>query len=266
MTGALPDDELSDADLERYARHAILGEVGEEGQAKLLAARVCIVGAGGLGSPVLLYLAAAGVGTIGLVDFDTVDRTNLQRQIAHTEAAVGTAKVDSALARAAALNPTIDLVPHPGRLTPDTAEPVLSGYDIVVDATDNFPVRMLVNDACYLLRKPLVSASVVRFEGQLATFRAFEDGPCYRCLFDAEPAEGSIPRCDTAGILGPVAGVMGTLQATEVVKQIIGLGTGMVGRLMLFDAMDYSMQMLKTRKNPDCPLCGTAPTITRVGG
>ena len=259
-------DELSDADLERYARHAILDEVGEEGQAKLLAASVCVIGAGGLGSPVLMYLAAAGIGTIGLVDFDTVDRTNLQRQIAHTDAAVGLSKVDSALARAGALNPTVSLVPHAVKLTPETAEGILAPYDIVVDATDNFPVRMLVNDACYLLRKPLVSASVVRFEGQLSTFRAHEEGPCYRCLFDAEPTEGSVPRCDTAGILGPVAGVMGTLQATEVIKQIIGLGTGMVGRLMLFDALDYGMQILKTRKNPDCPLCGAAPTITRVGG
>ena len=259
-------DELSDADLERYARHVILDEIGEEGQIALLEAKVCVVGAGGLGSPVLLYLAAAGVGTIGLVDFDRVDRTNLQRQIAHTDAAAGTPKAESAAARARAINPAIRIAPHDVKLTPETVEDVLAPYDLVVDGTDNFTVRLLLNDACYLMKKPLVSASVVRFEGQLSTYRAFEEGPCYRCLFDAEPTEGLVPRCDTAGILGPVAGVMGTLQATEVLKQITGLGSGMVGKLMLFDALDYSMQIIKTRKNPDCPLCGGAPTITRVGG
>ncbi len=259
-------DELSDADLERYARHVILDEIGEEGQIALLEAKVCVVGAGGLGSPVLLYLAAAGVGTIGLVDFDRVDRTNLQRQIAHTDAAAGTPKAESAAARARAINPAIRIEPHDVKLTPETVERVLTPYDLVVDGTDNFTIRLLLNDACYLMKKPLVSASVVRFEGQLSTYRAFEEGPCYRCLFDAEPTEGLVPRCDTAGILGPVAGVMGTLQATEVLKQITGLGSGMVGKLMLFDALDYSMQIIRTRKNPDCPLCGATPAITRVGG
>jgi len=259
-------EELSDADLERYARHVILDEIGEEGQIRLLESKVCVVGAGGLGSPVLLYLAAAGVGTIGLVDFDRVDRTNLQRQIAHTDAATGSPKADSAVARARAINPAISITPHDVKLTPDTIEDVLRPYDLVVDGTDNFTVRLLLNDACYLMQKPLVSASVVRFEGQLSTYRAFQEGPCYRCLFDAEPTEGLVPRCDTAGILGPVAGVMGTLQATEVLKQITGLGSGMVGKLMLFDALDYSMQIIKTRKNPDCALCGETPTITRVGG
>lgn len=259
-------DELSDADLERYARHAILDEVGEDGQVALLQAKVCIVGAGGLGSPVLLYLAAAGIGTIGVVDFDVVDRTNLQRQIAHTDASVGNPKAESATDRAQALNPAIRVVPHNVKLTPETIENVVSQYDLIVDATDNFTIRLLLNDTCYLMHRPLVSASVVRFEGQLSTFRAYEEGPCYRCLFDKEPTDGLVPRCDTAGILGPVAGIMGTLQATEVVKQIIGLGTGMLGRLMLFDALDNSMQMIRTMKNPDCPLCGAQPTITRIGG
>lgn len=259
-------EELSDADLERYARHVILDEIGEEGQIALLRSKVCIVGAGGLGSPVLLYLAAAGIGRIGLVDFDSVDRTNLQRQIAHTEDSVGRSKVESAAARARALNPTIAIETHETRLDADNVLSVIAPYDLIVDGTDNYTVRVLLNDACYLSRKPLVSASVVRFEGQLSTFRAYEGGACYRCVFPEAPADGVVARCDTAGILGPVAGVMGTLQATEVIKQILGLGTGMAGRLMLYDALDNDMRMIRTPKNPACPLCGDNPAITRPGG
>ena len=259
-------EELSDADLERYARHVILDEIGEEGQIALLRSKVCIVGAGGLGSPVLLYLAAAGIGRIGLVDFDSVDRTNLQRQIAHTEDGVGRSKVESAAARARALNPTIAIEAHETRLDADNVLSVIDPYDLIVDGTDNYTVRVLLNDACYLSRKPLVSASVVRFEGQLSTFRAYEGGACYRCVFPEAPADGVVARCDTAGILGPVAGVMGTLQATEVIKQILGLGTGMAGRLMLYDALDNDMRMIRTPKNPACPLCGDNPSIMRPGG
>lgn len=259
-------EELSDADLERYARHVILDEIGEDGQIALLQASVCVVGAGGLGSPVLLYLAAAGIGRIGLVDFDTVDRTNLQRQIAHTEDSVGQSKVASAAARARALNPTITIDALETKLDAGTIQSVIAPYDLIVDGTDNYTVRILLNDACFFAKKPLVSASVVRFEGQLSTFRAYEGGACYRCVFPEAPADGVVARCDTAGILGPVAGVMGTLQATEVIKQILGLGTGMVGRLMLYDALDNDMRMIRTPKNPACPLCGDNPAITRPGG
>ncbi len=259
-------EELSDADLERYARHVILDEIGEDGQISLLQASVCVVGAGGLGSPVLLYLAAAGIGRIGLVDFDTVDRTNLQRQIAHTEDSVGQSKVASAAARARALNPTITIDALETKLDAGTIQSVIAPYDLIVDGTDNYTVRILLNDACFFAKKPLVSASVVRFEGQLSTFRAYEGGACYRCVFPEAPADGVVARCDTAGILGPVAGVMGTLQATEVIKQILGLGTGMVGRLMLYDALDNDMRMIRTPKNPACPLCGDNPAITRPGG
>lgn len=261
-----PMDDLSDADLERYARHVILDEIGEEGQVALLQSKVCIVGAGGLGSPVLMYLAGAGIGRIGLVDFDTVDRTNLQRQIAHTEDSVGTSKVESAAARARALNPTIAIDALETKLDAENIQSVIAPYDLIVDGTDNYAIRILLNDACFFAKKPLVSASVVRFEGQLSTFRAYEGGACYRCVFPEAPADGVVARCDTAGILGPVAGVMGTLQATEVIKQILGLGTGMVGRLMLYDALDTDMRMIKTPKNPACPLCGDKPVIRRPGG
>ncbi|MDJ0683956.1 MAG: molybdopterin-synthase adenylyltransferase MoeB [Alphaproteobacteria bacterium] len=249
-------DELDDADLERYARHAILDEIGEEGQARLLRSRICVIGAGGLGSPVLLYLAAAGVGTLGIVDFDTVDRTNLQRQVAHTDDAIGRPKVESAAERIAALNPTIDVRTHNLRLDADNAGSILGAYDLVVDGTDDFAVRQVVNDACYRQRIPLVSGSVVRFEGQVATFKAYETGPCYRCLFDRELGPGAAPRCDTAGVLGPVAGVIGTLQAVEAIKVLLDLPGHLVGRMLMVDAQDPSMRVYKTRRDPDCPVCG----------
>ena len=251
------DDDLSDADLERYARHVILDELGDEGQIRLINSRVAVVGAGGLGSPALLYLAAAGIGTIGIIDDDQVDRTNLQRQIVHSDASVGSPKAESARERLTKLNPAINLVVHRTRLTDGNARTILSEYDLVLDGTDNYATRIMINDVCYGLKIPLISASVVRFEGQLSTFTAYETGPCYRCVFPQEPEPGLVPRCDSAGILGPVAGVMGTLQATEALKQILGLGTGMVGQLMLYDALDQSMQKIKTRKDPACPTCGT---------
>lgn len=264
----MSDDELTDDQLERYARHVILDEVGEEGQLTLLRSRVLVVGAGGLGSPVLLYLAAAGVGTLGIVDHDTVDVTNLQRQIIHTDEDVGEAKVKSAAERIEALNPEVEVIQHRARFTAANARELAADYDLVVDGSDNFAARYLTNDACYLARRPLVSAALVRFEGQLATYKAYEtnaDGeayPCYRCLFPTPPDPNLVPRCDTVGIFGAVAGVMGTLQAVEALKELLGLGTGMAGRLLLFDALDQTFRTIRTRHDPDCPLCGDQPTIT----
>lgn len=250
------EDELGDDDLLRYARHVILDEMGEEGQARLLRSRIAIVGAGGIGSPALLYLAAAGIGTIRLFDDDAVDRTNLQRQIAHDDAGVGRPKAESAAARARAINPAITIEPVAQRITPENAAASFDGCDLVLDGTDSHAARLLISDACRTLRIPLVSASVVRFEGQLTTLAPHLGGPCYRCLFPAEPAPGIVPRCDTAGILGPVAGVMGSLQAVEAVKQLAGIGTTMVGRLMLYDALDQTMRVIATKRDPRCPACG----------
>lgn len=256
MTAQADLAELSDEQLERYARHVILQEVGEEGQLALLNARVLVVGAGGLGSPVLLYLAAAGVGTLGIVDHDVVDLSNLQRQVIHSTDEVGDPKVRSAADRIADLNPDIKVIQHRTRLGPSNADELVSDYDIVVDGSDNFEARYLLNDACYRAKRPLVSAALQRFEGQLAVYKAYADGPCYRCLFPAPPDPDLVPRCDTVGILGAVAGVMGCLQATEVLKLILGLGNPLVGRLMLYDALDQTMRTIKTSKDPDCPTCG----------
>jgi adenylyltransferase/sulfurtransferase len=256
------EDELSDAQLERYARHVILDEVGEAGQLTLLQSRVLVIGAGGLGSPVLLYLAAAGVGTLGIVDHDTVDVTNLQRQIIHTDDDVGEAKVRSAAERIEALNPEVEVIEHRARFTAANAMTLVADYDLVIDGSDNFAARYLINDACYLAKKPLVSAALVRFEGQLSTYKAYDSGPCYRCLFPTPPDPNLVPRCDTVGIFGAVAGVMGTLQAVEALKELLSLGTGMAGRLMLFDALDQNFRTIKTSPDPDCPLCGNSPTIT----
>ncbi len=258
----MSDDDLTDEQLERYARHVILDEVGEEGQLKLLRSRVLVVGAGGLGSPALLYLAAAGVGTLGIVDHDTVDITNLQRQIIHTDEDVGEAKVRSAAERIEALNPEIEVIEHRARFTAANAMELVAGYDLVVDGSDNFAARYLTNDACFLAKKPLVSAALVRFEGQLSTYKAYETGPCYRCIFPTPPDPNLVPRCDTVGIFGAVAGVMGTLQAVEVLKELLGLGTSMAGRLLLFDALDQTFRTIRTNRDPDCPLCGEAPSIT----
>lgn len=249
-------EELSDDQLERYARHVILDEVGEEGQLKLLSAKVLVVGAGGLGAPVLMYLAAAGIGTIGVVDHDVVDLSNLQRQIIHSVDDIGMPKTRSAAERIALINPEITVQEHRTRLGPNNAEALFAPYDLIVDGSDNFAARYLASDTAHKLRKPLVSAALVRFEGQLTTFKSYVEGPCYRCLFPEPPDPTLVPRCDTVGIFGAVAGVMGSLQATEVLKEILGLGTSMTGRLMLFDALDQTFRTIKTAKDPACPTCG----------
>ena len=253
---------LSDPQFERYARHLILDEVGEEGQEKLMAARVLVVGAGGLGSPVLMYLAAAGVGTLGIVDDDAVDLSNLQRQIIHSTANIGTAKVKSAIESLGAINPEVRVTPHHMRLTAANAREIAAEYDLVCDGSDNFATRYLLNDACYLDRKPLVAASLLRFEGQLSTFKAYDGKtPCYRCLFREPPPPDLVPRCEQAGILGSVAGVLGTLQATEAIKEILGLGRSLAGRLLIYDALEGTTRMINVPRDPACPLCGKKPTI-----
>ncbi len=256
--------EISESQLHRYARHIILDEVGEEGQAKLLESRVLVVGAGGLGAPLLMYLAAAGVGTLGVIDDDTVELSNLQRQVIHTTDRLGAAKVESAAKAVAAINPEIRVVPIEARLEVANVEEIIAAYDLVADGSDNFATRYLLNDACYFARKPLVSAALLRFEGQLSTFRAFADGdhPCYRCIFREPPPAGLIPRCEEAGIFGAVAGTVGSLQAAEVLKELLGLGESLSGQLLLFDALATSLRKVKVRRDPSCPLCGDAPTIT----
>ena len=256
---------ITDDQLERYARHIVLEEVGEEGQETLLRSKVLVIGAGGLGSPVLMYLAAAGVGTLGVVDFDVVDKSNLQRQIVHSTENVGDPKVASAAERLEDINPEIQIVPHRARFTPENALALVGEYDLVVDGSDNFTTRYLVNDACYFAKKPLVSAALLRFEGQLATFRAWEEGenrPCYRCLFPSPPRPDMIPRCETAGIFGAVAGVLGTLQATEVLKELLGLGEGLSGRLLLYEGLSGTFRTLTVKRDAACALCGAQPSIT----
>jgi molybdopterin-synthase adenylyltransferase len=251
---------LSDAQFERYARHLILDEVGEAGQAKLLAARVLVVGAGGLGSPMLLYLAAAGVGTLGIVDDDAVDLSNLQRQIIHPTSSIGAAKVDSARHSLAAINPDIKVETFARRLDATNAADLIAGFDLVADGSDNFATRYLLNDICYRLEKPLVGAALSPFEGQLSTFKAYlgPPHPCYRCLFREAPPPDSVPRCETAGILGAVAGVMGSLQATEILKEILGLGESLSGTLLIYDALGASFHRIKLPRDPECPLCGVS--------
>lgn len=258
---------LNDAQFQRYARHLILDEVGEEGQEKLLAARVLVIGAGGLGSPLLMYLAAAGIGTLGVVDNDTVDLTNLQRQIVHATDNVGKAKVTSASETLRAINPGIRLTPHALRLDKSNVESLLAGYDVICDGSDNFATRFLLNDACYFARKPLIAASLLRFEGQLSTFKAYDGTTsCYRCLFREPPPPDLIPRCEEAGILGSVAGVLGTLQATETIKEVLGLGRSLAGRLLIYDALDGTTRSINVPRDPGCPLCGTAPSIRDLSG
>jgi adenylyltransferase/sulfurtransferase len=258
--------DFTEDQIHRYARHILLQEVGGVGQAKLLAAKVLVVGAGGLGSPVILYLAAAGVGTIGVVDNDKVDLSNLQRQIAHTTARIGTAKVASAAAAAAAINGDVTVITHDARLSAANIMALIAGYDIVIDGSDNFATRFLVNDACYLARKTLVSAAVLRFDGQLATFKAHAGGPCYRCIYAEAPPEGTVPSCSEAGVLGAVTGVMGTLQATEVLKEILGIGDSMSGRLLIYDALSTAIRTVKVNPDPECPLCGPRATIKDLSG
>jgi molybdopterin/thiamine biosynthesis adenylyltransferase len=255
--------DLKDEQLERYARHIILREVGGVGQAKLLGARVLVVGAGGLGSPVILYLAAAGVGTIGVVDFDTVSLSNLQRQIAHGTSDVGRLKTDSVADAVRHINPETKIVAHAERFEAKNALDLVSDYDLVADGSDNFATRFLVADACYFAKKPLVSAAVTQFDGQLATFKAYSgDLPCYRCLFPAPPPPEEAPNCAEAGILGAAAGVMGTLQALEVLKEIVGLGDSLAGRLLIYDALGAQFRNVKVPRDPACALCGDKPSIT----
>jgi adenylyltransferase/sulfurtransferase len=262
-TGPTALPELTTDDLSRYARHLILPEVGMEGQQKLKAARVLCVGTGGLGSPLALYLTAAGIGTLGLVDFDVVDTSNLQRQIIHSTKDVGRKKLDSAAEKLMALNPSIKIVKHETMLTSANALEILKDYDIVADGTDNFPTRYLINDACVLLGKPNVYGSIFRFEGQASVF-ATADGPCYRCLYPDPPPPGLVPSCAEGGVLGILPGLVGVIQATEVIKLILGKGESLIGRLLLVDALAMRFRELKLRKNPECPICGQHPTITQL--
>jgi adenylyltransferase/sulfurtransferase len=255
--------ELTTDDLTRYSRHLILPEVGVEGQRKLKAARVLCVGTGGLGSPLALYLAAAGVGTLGLVDFDVVDSSNLQRQIIHATADIGRKKLDSAEEKLKALNPALNVVKHETLLSSANALDILKDYDVVADGTDNFPTRYLVNDACVLLGKPNAYGSIFRFEGQASVFAA-ENGPCYRCLYPEPPPPGLVPSCAEGGVLGILPGLVGVIQATEVIKLILGKGEPLVGRLLLVDSLNMRFRELKLRKNPECPVCGDHPTVTQL--
>src|SRR5579871_4156185 len=262
-TETAPTATLNKDEILRYSRHLIMPEVGMDGQQKLKAAKVLCIGTGGLGSPLALYLAAAGVGTLGLVDFDVVDYTNLQRQIIHTTADVGRKKLDSAAEKLEAINPFVEIKKFETRLSSQNALEIFKDYDIVADGTDNFPTRYLVNDACVLLGKPNVYGSIFRFEGQASVF-ATEEGPCYRCLYPEPPPPGLVPSCAEGGVLGILPGLVGVIQATEVIKLILGIGDPLIGRLLLVDALGMNFRTLKLRKNPDCPACGTHPTVTEL--
>jgi sulfur-carrier protein adenylyltransferase/sulfurtransferase len=264
-TDALQQQEvkLSKEEVQRYSRHLIMPEVGMEGQLKLKRARVLTIGTGGLGAPLGLYLAAAGVGHLGLVDFDVVDSSNLQRQVTFTTADVGKPKSQAAKARLSALNPAIEIVSYDTRLTSENALELFRDYDIIVDGTDNFPTRYLVNDACVLLGKPNVYGSIFRFEGQATVF-GYPGGPCYRCLYPEPPPPGLVPSCAEGGVLGVLPGIVGSIQAMETIKLILGTGEPLVGRLLLFDALAMRFRELKLKKNPDCPLCGDHRTITKL--
>jgi len=255
--------KLSKDEISRYSRHLIMPEVGMEGQLKLKRARVLTIGTGGLGAPLGLYLAAAGVGHLGLVDFDVVDSSNLQRQVTFTTADVGKPKSEAAKARLSALNPAIEIVSYETRLTSENALELFRDYDIIVDGTDNFPTRFLVNDACVLLGKPNVYGSIFRFEGQATVF-GYPGGPCYRCLYPEPPPPGLVPSCAEGGVLGVLPGIVGSIQAMETIKLILGAGEPLVGRLLLFDALAMHFRELKLKKNPECPLCGQHRTVTEL--
>src|SRR5438270_8789263 len=264
LTEAKPEAiTLSNDEILRYSRHLIMPEVGLEGQQKLKAARVLCIGTGGLGSPLALYLAAAGVGTLGVVDFDVVDFTNLQRQIIHSTSDVGRPKLESAEETIRGINPFVQVEKFEERLTSANALALFRQFDIVVDGTDNFPTRYLINDACVLTGKPNVYGSIFRFEGQASVFAA-QDGPCYRCLYPEPPPPGLVPSCAEGGVLGILPGLVGIIQATEVVKLILGTGDPLIGRLLLVDALGMKFRELKLRKNPECPVCGTHPTVTKL--
>ncbi len=258
-----PLPALTHGEIARYSRHLILPEVGMEGQQRLKAAKVLCVGTGGLGSPMLLYLAAAGVGTLGLVDFDTVDASNLHRQVIHSTPDIGRPKLDSAAEKLQALNPDLKIVKHETMLTSANAMEIFADFDIVADGTDNFQTRYLVNDACVLSGKPNVYGSIFRFEGQASVF-ATEDGPCYRCLYPEPPPPGLVPSCAEGGVLGILPGLVGIIQATEVVKLILGIGDPLIGRLLLVDSLGMHFRELKLRKNPECPVCGANPSVTQL--
>ncbi|HEX6711239.1 MAG TPA: molybdopterin-synthase adenylyltransferase MoeB [Rubrobacter sp.] len=255
--------ELSNEEIARYSRHLIMPEVALEGQKKLKAAKVLTVGTGGLGSPLALYLAAAGAGTIGIVDFDVVDESNLQRQIIHGTSDVGRPKVDSAYDKLKDINPNVEVRVHEEALTSENAFEIFEDYDVIVDGTDNFPTRYLVNDACVLLNKPNVYGSIFRFEGQASVFYA-EEGPCYRCLYPEPPPPGLVPSCAEGGVLGILPGAIGTIQATETVKLLLGIGEPLIGRLLLYDALGMRFREMKLRKDPNCPVCGENPTVTEL--
>ena len=254
---ALP--ELTEPQIRRYARHIVLAEIGGVGQARLIAARVLVIGAGGLGAPLLQYLAAAGIGTLGVIDHDRVDLSNLQRQVIHRTADIGVAKVSSARRALLEINPEVDVIAHDEHLAANNAERIVSGYDIVADGSDNFATRYLLNDLCYRLKKILVSAANLRFDGQISTYKAWQGAghPCLRCIFPQAPSEDAVPSCAQAGVLGALAGTLGALQATEVVKEILGIGRSLSGRLLMYDALEASFDEMAIAKRPDCPTCGS---------
>ena len=260
---AAPMIQLSKDEILRYSRHLIMPEVGMEGQLKLKQAKVLAIGAGGLGSPLALYLAAAGVGKLGIVDFDVVDFTNLQRQVIHSTSDVGRSKLASARETIQGINPNVEVVTYETRLTSENALDIFKDYDVIADGTDNFPTRYLVNDACVLLGKPNAYGSIFRFEGQASVFYA-KEGPCYRCLYPEPPPPGLVPSCAEGGVLGVLPGIVGSIQALETIKLITGKGRPLIGRLLLFDALNLKFRELKLRKSPDCPVCGTHPTITKL--
>jgi len=250
--------ELTEPQIRRYARHIVLAEIGGVGQARLIAARVLVIGAGGLGAPLLQYLAAAGIGTLGVIDHDRVDLSNLQRQVIHRTADIGVAKVASARRALLDINPEIAVIAHDERLTSDNGERIVAGYDIVADGSDNFATRYLLNDVCYRLKKILVSAAILRFDGQISTYKAWQGAghPCLRCIFPAAPSEDAVPSCAQAGVLGALAGTLGALQASEVVKEILGIGRSLSGRLLMYDALAASFDEMAIAKRADCPTCG----------
>ncbi|MBI4260248.1 MAG: molybdopterin-synthase adenylyltransferase MoeB [Actinobacteria bacterium] len=255
---------FTEEEVVRYARHIILPMIGGKGQRRLLDSSVLCIGAGGLGSPVAMYLAAAGVGKLGIVDFDRVDLTNLQRQILHTTADVGRPKVESAVDRLSALNPGIEIVGHDTVLTSANAMDLLGGYDVIVDGSDNFPVRYLANDATQMLGKPLVHGSIYQFDGQATVFMPGPETPCYRCLFPHPPPPGTVPSCAEGGVFGVLPGIVGSIQATEAIKVITGIGNPLVGRLLIFDALDMEFTTVKIRWDAECPVCGKEPSITEL--
>ena len=258
-----PADDLTVDEVRRYSRHLIIPDVGKTGQRRLKNARVLCVGAGGLGSPALMYLAAAGVGTLGIVDFDVVDESNLQRQVIHGQSDIGRPKAVSAMETITGINPLINVILHEERLDSDNAMEIFAGYDLIVDGTDNFATRYLVNDACVLLGKPYVWGSIYRFDGQASVFWA-EHGPCYRCLYPEPPPPGMVPSCAEGGVLGVLCATIGSIQVNEAIKVITGIGEPMVGRLMVYDALDMTFRSVKVRKDPECPVCGKNPTITEL--